>query len=79
MSTGSAFSAFEKLQGAKNYTTWKNNMETILLSLWQWSVIAGKISAPPPPADPANPTTEEIKVHEAWEVHEISAFMEILF
>jgi hypothetical protein len=33
VSTGSAFTAFDKLQGAKNYIPWKKNMRTVLQSL----------------------------------------------
>jgi len=30
VSSGSAYNAFKKLQGAKNYVTWKHNMQTVL-------------------------------------------------
>jgi hypothetical protein len=46
VSTGAAFTAFEMLQGTKNYATWKNNMRTVLLSLHQWGLITGTVSAP---------------------------------
>ena len=78
VSSGSAFNAFDKLQGTKNYTSWKDNMETVLLSLWQWSVVVGKTTAPIP-MDPNQLTAAEVKAREAWEVWEISAFMEISF
>jgi len=35
VSTDSAYAAFDKLQGAKSYLSWKENMRTVLLSLWQ--------------------------------------------
>jgi hypothetical protein len=55
VSTGSGFCAFDKLQGAKNYATWKNNMRTVLMSLRQWVVVAGTVH-PPTPVDVDNPT-----------------------
>ena len=55
-----------------------NNMETVLLSLQQWSIIVGKITAPIP-VDPNQLTATEVKAHKAWEIWEISAFMEISF
>jgi hypothetical protein len=74
----SAFNEFDKLQGAENYATWKNNMRTILMSLRQWDVVAGTVQ-PPTPADEDNPTPAEAKAKEAWDVRAISAFMEISF
>ena len=78
VSSGSAYSAFEKLQGAKNYATWKHNMQTVLLSLRQWEVVAGT-EGPPTPAHEGPLTAEETKELRAWQVREVSAFMEISF
>jgi len=78
VSTGSAYTGFEKLQGAKNYTSWKKNMRTVLLSLQQWGLITGTVEAPTP-ADSANPTASETRAIRAFEVRSISAFMEISF
>ena len=78
VSSGSTFNAFDKLQGAKNYATWENNMCSVLLSLRQWDVVAGTVLSLRP-ADADHPTPEESKAQEAWEVREISAFMEISF
>ena len=73
-SSGLAFSAFEKLQGSKNYVAWKNRMRTVLIALCQWGVVTGAVVAPTP-ADPDNLTPDEVKAQAAWEVCEISAFM----
>jgi len=78
VSTGSAYAAFDKLQGAKNYMSWKKNMRTILLSLCQWGLISGTVTTPTP-ADSNSPTDEETSTIEAFEVRSISAFMEISF
>src|SRR5882757_1032723 len=78
ISSGSAYSAFDKLQGTKNYIAWKNRMRTVLISLRQWGVVSGSIVTPTP-ADNKNPTPDEVKAQEAWEVREMSAFMEISF
>jgi hypothetical protein len=78
VSGGSAFAAFDKLQGAKNYATWKNNMRTVLMTLRQWDVVTGTEQAPTP-ADVDNPTAEETKAKKAWDVRAVSAFMEISF
>jgi hypothetical protein len=78
VSTGSAFGAFEKLQGTKNYVTWEDNMQAVLLSLRQWGVVAGTVVRPTP-VDPAHPTPDEIKAKDAWDVRGASAFMEISF
>lgn len=77
-SSGSAYSAFDKLQGTRNYVAWKNRMRTVLLSLRQWGVVSGSIVAPTP-VDEKNMTPAEVKAQEAWEVREVSAFMEISF
>jgi hypothetical protein len=60
VSSGSAYSAFEKLQGMKNYVTWKEPMRTMLTSLRQWDVVSGSIIAPTP-KDKDNMTAEEVK------------------
>ena len=78
VSTGSAFTAFDKLQGAKNYIPWKKNMRIILQSLRQWGMITGTVKAPVP-ADVNAPTAEETHAIDAFEVRRISAFMEISF
>ena len=78
VSSGSAYSIFDKLQGAKNYVAWKRNMRTMLMSLRQWGIVSGSIVAPTP-VDEKNMTPAEVKAQEAWEVREISAFMEISF
>ena len=41
VSTGSAFNAFDKLHGIKNYANWRDNMQTMLVSLRQWGLIDG--------------------------------------
>ena len=78
VSSGSAYSIFDKLQGAKNFVTWKRNMRTMLRSLRQWGVVSGAIVAPTP-VDEKNMTPAEVKAQEAWKIREISAFMEISF
>ena len=78
VSTGSAFGAFDKLQGVKNYPHWKTNMHTVLLSLRQWGMVDGTIVRPAP-AVPTNPTPDEVAAMEAWDLRAISAFMEIAF
>ena len=67
VSTGSAFAAFDKLQGTKNYVAWKKNMRTVLQSLRQWGVVTGAVRAPGF-ADKDNPTAEETTAKEAFEV-----------
>ena len=64
VSSGSAYSTFEKLQGSKNYATWKNRMRTVLITLSQWEVVTGAIVAPTPVASDKM-TTEEIKENKA--------------
>ena len=78
VSSGLAYSAFEKLQGSKNYATWKNCMCTMLTTLSQWEVVTGAIVAPTPVAS-NKLTTEEVKENKAWIVCKTSAFMEISF
>lgn len=75
-SVSSSFNEFAKLQGAKNYATWKKRMRLILLSHRQWGVVAGTIVLSTP-VDAEHPTEEETKAKEAWEVREKMAFMEI--
>ena len=77
-SVSSTFNEFNKLQGAKNYATWKGNMRILLISLRQWGVVAGTV-VPSTPVDANHPTAEETKAKEAWEVREKRAFMEIYF
>jgi len=78
VSTGSAYTAFGKLQGAKNYISWKKNMRTVLLSLRQWGLITGTVEAPTP-ADSDDPMASETGAIEVFEVRSISAYMEISF
>jgi hypothetical protein len=65
-SGGSAYTTFDKLQGTKNYASWKNNMRTVLMSLRQWEVVTGTETAPTP-ADVDNPTPDETKAKKAWD------------
>ena len=58
--------------------SWKKNMRTVLLSLRQWGLISGTVTAPTP-VDSNSPTDEETSAIEAFEVRSISAFMEISF
>jgi hypothetical protein len=76
VSTGSAFNAFEKLQGTKNYVDWRVNMETMLLSLQQWGLVDGSVKRPQP-ADTNNITSDEIKEIAAYDLCMISAYQEI--
>ena len=78
VSSGSAFGAFDKLQGIKNYANWKTNMHTVLLSLRQWGMVDGTI-ARPVPADRGNVTPDEAAAIEAWDLRSISAYMEVSF
>jgi hypothetical protein len=76
VSTGSAYSAFDKLQGSSNYTQWKKDMRGVLRTLRQWDVVTGAITAPVP-ADVNNPMAAETATSKAFEVRHVSAFMEI--
>ena len=78
VSTGSAFSAFDKLQGIKNYAHWKMNMHTVLLALWQWGMVDGMIKRPDP-VDKDNLMPDEVTAMEVWDLRAISGFMEISF
>ena len=78
VSSGLAYSTFEKLHRSKNYATWKNCMCTMLITLSQWEVVTGAIIAPTPVAS-NKLTMEEVKENKAWIVHKTSAFMEISF
>jgi hypothetical protein len=78
MSMGSAFNTFEKLQGAKNYTDWCVNMETMLLSLQQWGLVDGSVKRPQP-ANADNITSDKIKEIAAYNLHVISAYQEIRY
>ena len=40
VSNSSSLNAFEKLQGINNYADWRGNMETMLLTLRQWGMVA---------------------------------------
>ena len=64
ISSGSAFSAFDKLQGIKNHANWKTNMRTVLLSLRQWGMVDGTIVRPVP-LDKDNITPDEVAAIEA--------------
>ena len=46
VSSGSVFSAFDKLQCIKNYANWKPNMHMVLLLLQQWGMVDGTIMWP---------------------------------
>ena len=78
VSTGSAFSAFDKLQGIKNCAHWKMNMHTVLLALWQWGMVDGMIKRPDP-VDKDNLMPDEVTAMEVWDLRAISGFMEISF
>ena len=78
VSTGSAFSAFEKLHGIKSYHDWRDNMQTVLMSLRQWGLIVSTITRPAP-LDVANITPQEAALIEAFELRAISAYQEIKF
>ena len=78
VSSGLAYSTFEKLHRSKNYATWKNHMHTMLITLHQQEVVTGAIIAPTPVAS-NKLTTEEVKEKQAWIVCKTSTFMEISF
>jgi hypothetical protein len=78
VSTGSSFTAFDKLQAVNNYIPWKKNMRTVLQSLQQWGMVTGTVQAPVA-SDVGAPTADETRTTEASEVRRISAFMEISF
>ena len=67
VSTGSAYNAFDKLQGVKNYADWKDNMHVMLLSLRQWGMVNGSI-ARPIPVDANAVTADETTLIEAWDL-----------
>ena len=47
VSTGSsAFNAFEKLPGIKNYADWVDNVQMMLLSLQQWELVDRTVACP---------------------------------
>ena len=77
-SSGAAYAAFDKLQGTKNYATWKGRISTVLESLRQWGIVDGTIIAPTP-ADPAAPMADETAELLAFKVRSVSVFMEISF
>ena len=78
VSTGSAFSAYEKLHGASNYHEWRVSTRALLHALRQWAVITGTATAPTP-VDPANPTPDELAAQEAWHVRSWSLYIEITY
>ena len=78
ISTSSAFNAFKKLQGVKNYADWKDNMHIMLLSLWQWGIVDGSIARPVPINDQAI-TNNKTAMMEAWDLRAVSAYMEIKY
>jgi len=63
VSSGSAYTAFDKLEGTKNYIAWKNNMHTILQLPCQWGLVMGTVIAPAP-LDKDKPTAEGAKALE---------------
>src|SRR5882757_8923112 len=78
VSTGSAFNAFDKLHGIKNYADWRDNMQTMLMSLRQWGLIAGSVTRPVP-ADATNITPQEVTDIDAFDLRAISAYQEIKY
>lgn len=70
------FSAFDKLQGIKNYADWKDNMQTMLLSLQQWGLIDRSITHPVPVAA-NNVTPQEATDMAAFDLCVIAAYQEI--
>ena len=78
VSTGSAYSNFEKLQGVENYVAWKSDMRTVPQALRQWGMVEGTITRPVP-ANANNITATETAEIEAWDLRSITAFMEISF
>ncbi len=77
-STGSAFNAYEKLHGIKNYHDWRTNMKTMLMSLRQWVLIDGTLTRPNP-VDPNAPTPQEVANITAFDLQAISAYQEIRY
>ena len=77
-SSGSAFKSYDKLLGTSNYTFWRSNVRMTLITLRQWGIIDGSVTAPVA-QDPDNPTADERKADEDWVVREKAAYAEILF
>src|SRR5258706_13059525 len=78
VSTGSAFNAFDKLHGIKNYPDWRDNMQTMLMSLRQWGLIDRSVTRPVPLAAD-NITPQEATDIAAYDLRAISAYQEIKF
>ena len=78
VSTGSAFNAYDKLQGSMNYVFWRTNVRTTLITLRQWGIIDGTVVAPVP-QDAANPTAAETQAADDWLVRETAAYAEVIF
>ena len=79
VSTGSAYTSFDKLQGANNYMSWKRNMRIVLLSPRQWGLITGTVKARPLQTVPNRRLERlyETNAIEAFEARSISAFVDI--
>src|SRR5258706_14038397 len=77
-STGSAFNAYKKLHGIKNYHDWRTNMKTMLMSLCQWVLIDGTLTRPNP-VNPNTPTPQEVTDITAFDLQAISAYQEIRY
>ena len=77
-SSGSAFSACEKLRGASNYHEWRVSTCTLLHTLRQWDVIDGTETAPTP-VDPWAPTPDEAAALQAWHVRSWALYIEIMY
>ena len=78
VSTGSAFSTYEKLHGASNYHEWRVSTHALLHALCQWVVITGTATTPTP-INPTNPTPDELAAQEAWHVRSWSLYIEITY
>jgi hypothetical protein len=74
-STGDAFAIFAKFNG-RNYFAWRQKMITQLRALGQWEVVNGTLRAPVP-AVPNNPTPDEARQIEVWELRSARAYAEI--
>jgi len=74
-STGNPFAAFSKFDGS-NYFIWRRNMVTQPRAHGQWEVVDGSVVAPTD-ADPANPTPEEVRDLNAWNLRAARAYAEI--
>ena len=78
VSTGSAFSSYDKLSGSSNYVFWKQNLTMTLIMLHQWGIVNGTITAPTTQV-PDHPTDAEIKAADNWLVQSTATYAEIIF